>query len=233
VLNLGFLASHGGSSMKAIIAAIRRGVLAAEARIVISNNADAPALAYAREAGVSALHLSQSKLGPEADVDRAIAAALAGAGVDLVVLSGYLRKLGPKTLARFRGRILNIHPGPLPTYGGQGLYGMRVHEAVIAAGERASAITIHLVDEEYDHGPVVARRQVAVEPGDTPATLAARIQAQEPAFFVETLQAIAAGRLELPPSRSSLPFRLGRLSRTGVCSARNRHDRGRRRHRAD
>src|SRR5215472_2645550 len=150
---LGFLASHGGSSMKAIIAAIRRGTLAAEARIVISNNANAPALAYARDAGVPALHLSQSKLGPEGDVDRAIAAALAGAGVDLVVLSGYLRKLGPAVLAHYRGRILNIHPGPLPKYGGQGLYGARVHEAVLAAGERTSAITIHFVDEEYDHGP--------------------------------------------------------------------------------
>ena len=200
MLKLGFLASHGGSSMKAIIAAIRRGALAAEARIVISNNADAPALEHARGSGVPALHLSQSKLGPGADVDRAIADALAGAGVDLVVLSGYLRKLGPAVLARFRGRILNIPPGPLPRYGGQGLYGMRVHEAVLAAGERVSAITIHLVDEEYDHGPVVARREVAVEPGDTPATLAARIQAQEPAFFVETLRAIADGSIALPPA---------------------------------
>ncbi len=204
MLKLGFLASHGGTSMRAIVAAIHRGELAAEARIVIANNAGAPALAQARAAGVAALHLSQSKLGPEGDVDRAIADALAQAGVDLVVLSGYLRKLGPKTLARFRGRILNIHPGPLPTYGGQGFYGMRVHEAVIAAGERASAICIHVVDDEYDHGPVVARREVPVEPGDTPALLAARVQAQEPEFFVETLRALAAGALTLPPlTRSS------------------------------
>ena len=211
MLKLGFLASHGGSSMKAIIAAIRRGELATEARIVIANNADAPALQHAREAGVPALHLSQSKLGPSGDIDRTIAEALAAAGVDLVVLSGYLRKLGPATLARFRGRILNIHPGPLPKYGGQGFHGIRVHEAVLAAGERASAITIHLVDEEYDHGPVVARREVAVEPGDTPATLAARIQTLEPEFFVETLRAIADGRLKLSPSLniSSPPLRGG------------------------
>jgi phosphoribosylglycinamide formyltransferase 1 len=211
VLKLGFLASHGGSSMKAIIAAIGRGELGAEARIVISNNVDAPALEHARAAGVPALHLSQSKLGPGDDVDRAIADALAGGGVDLVVLSGYLRKLGPRTLARFRGRILNIHPGPLPTYGGQGLYGIRVHEAVLAAGERASAITIHLVDEEYDHGPVLARREVPVEPGDTPATLAVRVQALEPDFFVETLQAITDRRLSLPamPNFSSPPLRGG------------------------
>jgi phosphoribosylglycinamide formyltransferase 1 len=198
VLKLGFLASHGGSSMRAIIAAIGCGQLMAEARLVISNNADAPALAHAREAGVPALHLSQAKLGPAIDIDRAIAEALVKAGVDLVVLSGYLRKLGPATLARFRGRILNIHPGPLPKFGGQGFFGMRVHEAVIAAGERVTGITIHLVDEEYDHGPVLARRDVPVEPGDTPATLAARVQALEPEFFVETLRAIADGRLTLP-----------------------------------
>jgi phosphoribosylglycinamide formyltransferase-1 len=198
VLKLGFLASHGGSSMRAIIAAIGRGQLAAEARLVISNNADAPALSHAREAGVPALHLSQAKLGRAVDIDQAIAEALVKTGVDLVVLSGYLRKLGPQTLARFRGRILNIHPGPLPEFGGQGFFGMRVHEAVIAAGERVSAITIHLVDEEYDHGPVLARREVPVEPGDTPATLAARVQALEPEFFVETLRAIADGRLTLP-----------------------------------
>lgn len=197
-LKLGFLASHGGSSMKAILAAIRSGRLSAEARVVISNNGDAPALAFAREAGVPAFHLSQTRLGPAGDVDRAIADALAAAGAELLVLSGYLRKLGPVTLARFRGHILNIHPGPLPAYGGPGMYGRQVHEAVIAAGERVSGITIHLVDEEYDHGPAVARREVAVEPDDTPTTLAARIQALEPEFFVETLCRIAEGTLTLP-----------------------------------
>lgn len=197
-LKLGFLASHGGSSMQAILAAIRSGRLHAEGRAVISNNEDAPALAHARALGVPAFHLSQTRLGAAGDVDCTIADTLAAQGVELLVLSGYLRKLGPATLARFRGRILNIHPGPLPKYGGRGMYGRYVHEAVIAAGERFSAITIHVVDEEYDHGPAVARREVAVEPGDTPATLAARIQALEPEFFVATLCRIADGSLALP-----------------------------------
>lgn len=200
MLKLGFLASHGGSSMRAILAAIRSGRLAAEARLVISNNAEAPALAHAREAGVPSLHLSQTKLGAGADVDRAIAAALARHGVELVVLSGYLRKLGPAVLARYRGRILNIHPGLLPRYGGKGMFGRHVHEAVIAAGETRSGITIHIVDEHYDHGPVLAERQVPVETGDTPETLAQRIQAQEPEFFVETLRHVAEGTLTLPGS---------------------------------
>jgi phosphoribosylglycinamide formyltransferase 1 len=201
-LKLGFLASHGGSSMTAILAAIGSGALRASACVAISNNAQAPALAHARALGIPTYHLSQTKLGAAEDVDRAIAETLAARGAELVVLSGYLRKLGPLTLARYRGRVLNIHPGLLPAYGGRGLYGSRVHEAVIAAGERVSGITIHVVDEEYDHGPVLAERRIAVEPGDTPQSLAARIQAQEPPFFVETLRRIADGTLSLPPAEN-------------------------------
>ncbi|HXZ02548.1 MAG TPA: phosphoribosylglycinamide formyltransferase [Stellaceae bacterium] len=197
-LKLGFLASHGGSSMKAILDAVAEGKLRASASVVISNNADAPALAYARALGIPAYHLSETKLGDAETADRAIAETLAARGAELVLLSGYLRKLGPLTLARYRGRILNIHPGRLPAYGGRGMYGRRVHEAVIAAGERLSGITIHLVDEEYDHGPTLARREVAVEPGDTPETLARRIEALEPQFFVDTLRRIAEGELLLP-----------------------------------
>jgi phosphoribosylglycinamide formyltransferase 1 len=201
-LKLGFLASHGGSSMKAILEAIGSGALRASACVAISNNVDAPALTYARALGLPTYHLSRTKLGASEDVDRAIAETLAARGAELIVLSGYLRKLGPATLARFRGRILNIHPGLLPAYGGQGMYGRHIHEAVIAAGERESGITIHVVDEEYDQGPAVAERRIPVEPGDTPQSLALRIQAQEPAFFVETLRRIADGTLPLPPAGS-------------------------------
>jgi phosphoribosylglycinamide formyltransferase-1 len=197
-LKLGFLASHGGSSMKAILEAIGSGALRASACVVIANNADAPALAHARALGVPTYHLSRTKLGAAEDVDRAIAETLAARGAELVVLSGYLRKLGPRTLALYRGRILNIHPGLLPTYGGRGMFGRHVHEAVIAAGERESGITIHLVDEDYDHGPMLAEQRVPVAPGDTPETLAQRIQALEPPFFVETLRRIADGTLALP-----------------------------------
>src|SRR5207237_1124805 len=130
--------------------------------------------------------------------DRTLRDALEAAGVELVVLSGYLRQLGPQTLARYRGRVLNIHPGPLPDFGGHGMYGRRVHEAVIAAGAPQSGACIHVVDEEYDHGPVVARRAVPVRPDDTPEALEARVTALEPGFFVETLQRIAEGRLQLP-----------------------------------
>src|SRR5262245_38804531 len=189
-LKIGFLASHGGSSMKAILQAIAMEARNASACVVICNNRDAPALAHARILEIPSYHLSEAKLGAEADLDRVIAGTLVAHGAELIVLSGYLRKLGPSILGRYRSRILNIHPGPLPRFGGRGMYGRRVHEAVIAAGERASAITIHLVDEEYDHGPVLAQVEVPVEIWDTAKTLASRIEVLEPRFFVETLRRI-------------------------------------------
>jgi phosphoribosylglycinamide formyltransferase-1 len=193
---LGFLASGGGSSARAIVNAIGAGVLPAEARLMVSNNKSAPALEWARAKGLPTLCLP-TQSDPES-ADAKLADALAAHRVELVVLSGYLRQLGPKTLARYAGRILNIHPGPLPEFGGHGMYGRRVHEAVVAAGVDASAATIHVVDEEYDHGPVVASCRVPLQPGDTAEALEARVRAAEPDFFVLTLQRIAAGELELP-----------------------------------
>lgn len=195
-LKLGFLASANGSSAQAVMDAIEGGRLNAEACLMVSNNRSAAALAWAEERGVPALCVPTAA-DPEA-ADRRLADEMAARGVELIVMSGYLRRLGPAVLGRYGGRILNIHPGPLPDFGGQGMYGRRVHEAVLAAGLAESSIVIHLVDEEYDHGPELARRRVPIQPGDTPETLEARVKAMEPAFFVETLQQIASGALELP-----------------------------------
>src|SRR6201992_2639642 len=194
-LKLGFLASANGSSARAIIAAIQAGELAAEARLLVSNNRSAPALSFAAEAGVPALCIP-TQGDPDA-ADARLAEEMAAHGVELIVLSGYLRQLGPKTLARYAGRLLNIHPGPLPEFGGHGMYGRRVHEAVIAAGAAESGICIHLVDEEYDRGPVLARRSVPVAEGDTPEPLESRVTSLEPTFYVETLRRIAEGAIGL------------------------------------
>jgi phosphoribosylglycinamide formyltransferase 1 len=195
-LKLGFLASGNGTSARAIVNAIKAGELAAEARLLVSNNRTAPALEFARQAGVPALCIP-TQADPDG-ADESLAVELAEHGVELVVLSGYLRKLGPAMLGRYGGSILNIHPGPLPQFGGHGMYGRRVHEAVLAAGVRESGAAIHLVDEEYDRGPIVAQRAVSVELGDTPESLEARVNALEPLFFVETLARIADGTLPLP-----------------------------------
>jgi len=182
--------------MRAILAAIAEGDLAAQGVLAVSNNRQAPALEAARAAGLKSLCIP-TRDEPDA-ADARLAEALTDAGVDLVILSGYLRRLGPRVLAAFPGRILNIHPGPLPQFGGEGMYGARVHEAVIAAGVAESGAVIHVVDGDYDHGPAIARLRVPLAPGDTAETLGQRITALEPGFYLETLKAIVAGKIALP-----------------------------------
>ncbi len=185
--------------MRAIIAAIGAGTLAANPRIAISNNPSAPALGHARAVGVPARHVSATSAGSAEAADRMIASLLAASAVDLVVLSGYLRPIGPVTLGRFRNRILNIHPALLPKFGGKGMFGHHVHEAVLAAGERLTGATVHLVDAEYDHGPVLAQASVPVLAGDTADDLQYRVMSIEPELYVRTLRDIAAGTIPLPP----------------------------------
>ena len=196
-LALGFLASHGGSNVQAILDAIARGDLPAEARVLISNNSQARVLERARAAGVPTAHLS-SHTHPDADaLDQAIADTLLGHGVELVVLAGYMRKIGPRVLAAYPNRIVNIHPALLPDFGGPGMYGMHVHQAVIAAGASQSGATVHLVNGEYDRGPILAQGRVPVMPGDTPETLQARVLETEHTLYTDTLRRIALGELEL------------------------------------
>ena len=195
VLKLGFLASRNGSSARAICKAIQRGELSAEARLMVSNRRDAGALDWARAQGLPCLWAPT--VGDPDAADARLAEAMRAHGVNLIILSGYLRHLGPRTLEAFKGRILNIHPGPLPEFGGEGMYGRRVHEAVIGAGVSRSAIVIHGVDEVYDRGPELTRRWVDVEPGDTVDSLENRVTALEPLFFVETLKRLSEGALAL------------------------------------
>lgn len=194
---LGFLASHNGTNMRAIVAACRAGRLNADATLLISNNRDCGAIAWADLQGVPWQHMSATKLGSEEALDEAMAAALKTAHVDLIVLAGYMRKLGPKTLEAFSRRILNVHPALLPKFGGQGMYGKHVHEAVLKAGEKVTGATIHIVDGEYDHGPIVMQAEVPVEPSDTPDTLAARVQAKEQELYPQVLQKVFSGEIDL------------------------------------
>ena len=197
-LRLAILASHGGSNAQAIIDACRDGRIDADVRVLISNNSDSLAMDRARAAGIPALHLSSQTHRDPAKLDDAILAALVEHDVNLVALAGYMKKLGPRTLARFRGRIVNVHPALLPKFGGHGMYGMRVHQAVIAAGEKKTGVTIHLVDEDYDTGPTLAQHELPVLPGDTAETLAARVLELEHALYVETLARITRGEIALP-----------------------------------
>ena len=196
-LRLGFLASGGGTNLQSILDACQQGRLHAEPRLVIGNNSGSGALSRARAQGIPARHLSGRTHPDPAALDTAIRDALRAEGVKVVCLAGYMKRVGPRTLAAYEGRILNIHPGLLPRHGGRGFYGLRVHEAVLAAGDRVSGATVHVVDEIYDHGPVLAREEVPVEPGDTPESLAARVLEAEHRLYPETLQRIASGQIDL------------------------------------
>jgi phosphoribosylglycinamide formyltransferase-1 len=143
---LAFLASNNGSGMRAVVAAIEQGKLDARAVLAASNRKTAPALEFSRAHGVPTLVIPT--LSDPNGADERLLAALERSGADLVVLSGYLRKLGPKTLTAYENKILNIHPALLPRHGGAGMYGRRVHEAVIAAGDGVSGASVHLVDGE-------------------------------------------------------------------------------------
>jgi phosphoribosylglycinamide formyltransferase-1 len=184
--------------MRAIVAAIRAGELNAEARLVVSNNADCPAMEFARAEGLPCRHISATTEGGAEASDRVIAEAMQAAGAELLVLSGYMRPVGPETLARYKGRILNIHPSLLPSHGGKGLYGRRVHEAVYAAGDKTSGATIHVVDDRYDTGPIIAQQAVTLEPPGTADDIERKVTAIEPALYVRTLKRISEGDLRLP-----------------------------------
>ncbi|MDR7556043.1 MAG: phosphoribosylglycinamide formyltransferase [Armatimonadota bacterium] len=188
-------ASGAGTILQALLDAFGPGRCeVAGVVLVVSNNPDAAALARARSAGVPTAvvdHRGRSRQAFEAEL-----AAVTGAhGVDLICLAGFLRILSPEFVGRYPNRILNTHPALLPAFGGKGMYGERVHQAVLAAGVAISGCTIHLVDEVPDGGPIVAQATVPVLPGDTPATLAARVQAQERRLYPEVVRWWAQGRL--------------------------------------
>lgn len=173
-----------GSNMAAIIRACQEGVVNAEVRAVVAPKADIPAVERAHELGVPVRIVS----GNDA---HGLVAALAD--VDWVCLAGYLRLLPAEVLANHVGRVINIHPALLPKFGGQGMYGHHVHEAVIAAGEPVSGCTVHYVTEAYDEGATILQKTTAVLPDDTAESLAKRVLALEHTAYVEALVKLIDG----------------------------------------
>jgi formyltetrahydrofolate-dependent phosphoribosylglycinamide formyltransferase len=192
-------ASGRGSNLEALLRALT-GRAPARVVLVLSNRQEAGALALARRYAVPAEVLSDP-----ADATEWLTR-LGRHRVDLVVLAGYLKLVPPGVIARYRHRIVNVHPALLPAFGGRGMYGHHVHEAVLASGARESGATVHLVDEEYDRGAILARGRVPVLPGDTPGVLAARVLEVEHRLLpAVVLAAAAAGRpVPLPDTAESL-----------------------------
>lgn len=194
MLRLAVFVSGRGSNLRSIHKAIRERRLSAEIVSVISNRDDAPALAFAAAEGIPVLSLERVPIDEHA---RAVLEFIGANGADFVALAGYMKLIPAEVVAAFRHRMVNIHPALLPDFGGKGMYGHRVHEAVIASGATVSGATVHLVDEEYDRGPIVMQRTVTVEDGDTPETLAARVLQVEHAIYPEALQLFAERRVDI------------------------------------
>lgn len=201
-LKLAVFASGGGTNFQAIYQAIHTGKLKAQIQVVISNNKNAGALEFARRNNLNALHLSRKQFQSAADFDIKLSEILDQHQVNFIILAGYMKKLRPLIIQNFQHRILNIHPALLPSFGGKGMYGHFVHEAVLRYGCKLSGVTVHLVDEEYDHGPIVMQQTIPVQEDDSPETLAARILKIEHRIYAQALQLFAEERVEVVGRRA-------------------------------
>ena len=192
MFKIGVMASGGGSNFKAIIERIGEGDLEAQCKFLITNNGTCGAVEHAKEYGIPVYHISGKTHPEQAAYEAALLDVLDKYDVDLLVLAGYMKALPVSFVRRMAGRILNIHPSLLPKYGGKGFWGIHVHEAVIAAHEKESGATVHLVSEEIDQGKILAQVKVPVLEGDTPEVLAARVLEQEHNLYWKTIRDYAA-----------------------------------------
>ena len=187
---LAVFVSGRGSNFRAIQEAIESGRLPAKVVLVVTHDPSCGAAAYGRELDLEVLRYPAPGTGPADLVD-----ALGAARIDYALLAGYLKRVPEEVVRAYRRRILNIHPALLPNYGGPGFYGRRVHEAVLASGDASSGPSVHFVDEEYDHGPILAQATVPVLAGDTPESLAARVLVEEHQLYPAAVAALCRGEV--------------------------------------
>lgn len=196
-MNIAVFASHGGSDLQAIIDGCKNNQINANVSVVISNNSDSFALQRAKNENIPAYHLSVKNFDNEDTLAKEILLVLEKYDIEMIFLAGYMRLLHISILEKYYNRIFNIHPALLPKFGGKGMYGMNVHNAVIAAGEDETGVTIHRVNAEYDSGEIVAQTKVPVLEGDSAEILAARVLDKEHEFLVEVISDIVDGKIEL------------------------------------
>jgi phosphoribosylglycinamide formyltransferase-1 len=196
-MRLAVFASGGGTNFQAILDAVDRGTLPAEPVCCVSNVPDAGALERAERAGVPTAVVPPGDYDDPAAFGDALLDVLSAHDVTFVALAGYMIKVPANVVEAYRGRMTNVHPALLPAFGGQGMYGMHVHQAVIEYGAHWSGATVHLVDEEYDQGPIVLQEPVPVYPDDTPQALADRIKTVEHRLYPDALRLFAEGRVDV------------------------------------
>jgi len=186
-MKLAVFVSGRGTNLLNIINKINDGFLRSEIALVISNH-DCEAIESSMRAGIQSVIVDPKDFPGEVEFGNSLLRTLNEARVDLIVLAGYLKKIPDAVVSKFKNKILNIHPALLPSFGGKGMYGMKVHQAVIDYGCKVSGATVHLVDAEYDRGPVVLQRCVPVDSGDTPEDLAAKIHQLEYQLLPEAIE---------------------------------------------
>jgi len=196
-MNIAVFASHNGSDLQAIIDACGSGKINARVCAVLSNNSDSQALQRAANSCIDNYHVSGKRFGNDLNLNIEIMKILNSHYVDMIFLAGYLKKIGIDILKKYHNRIFNIHPALLPKYGGKGMYGINVHNAVINAKETVSGITVHRVNEEYDNGEIVAQTIVDISPNESPESLAKKILEREHTFIVEVINEIIDGNILL------------------------------------
>ncbi|MGH9320253.1 MAG: phosphoribosylglycinamide formyltransferase [Vicinamibacteria bacterium] len=196
---LGALISGRGSNLQAILDAIREGRLDAAVGVVVSNFADAGGLARAQKAGVASAVISHKDYRTREDFDSAIVTCLREHGVDLVCLAGFMRLLSPVLVRAYAGRILNVHPSLLPAFPG-----LHAQRQALEHGAKVSGATVHLVDEELDHGPIVLQRAVPVLEDDDEESLSARILEQEHRIYPEAIALVLDGKVRVQGRRAAI-----------------------------
>ncbi len=187
--------SGGGSNFKAIHHQIIQGNILGKIVMVFSNNPNCGAIKFAEENSIPIFIINSSRYPNPHTRGEFLLEACLKAKIDLICLAGFMKMLPQKIVKQYEYKILNIHPGLLPEFGGKGFYGMRVHEAVINTGKRESGATVHFVDEIYDHGPIILQKKVEVMETDTPESLAARVLKLEHELFPEVVKAFCENKI--------------------------------------
>ena len=203
-MRLAAFCSHGGSNFAAIADAARRGEIPLDVVVMLHNNARAGAVGKAHARGIATEWIPRQRYANEPSYAEALLGILRRHRVDLIALAGFMQKVPALVVREYAGRMTNIHPALLPFFGGPGFYGMRVHRAVFASGMKVSGPTVHLVDEQYDHGAILLQRAVAIDDCRAPEEIAARVLREEHRIYPEALGLLARGRFRVAGPRAEL-----------------------------
>jgi len=196
-LNIAVFASGRGSNLRSLADALHTGIISnATLSLVVSNNSAAGALEFARQNHIPAVHISRRQFVSDNEFVSALLELLSSHNVNFIVLAGYMKKLDGEIIRRYKNRILNIHPALLPAFGGNGMYGMNVHEAVIESKTKFSGATVHVVDEEYDHGSIILQERIEVLPNETAESLAERVLTIEHRIYPKAVNLFAQGKIQ-------------------------------------